>query len=403
MSNFPGIVASIDTVITNITRDPVGAFLQALEPGVFPIRDIALGNGLVRPVVDAANKKITWHEGATGLTSLSLNTQISADTTTEFDFGTTVIKGVVPNMIISFNTELVRVVSVDRTAGTCEVTRGFGGTVALAEILTSVVGVVTGITPSETADAGESLTAYGAASTNYLHYWEEVVNIADTVQGTLSQQNTPEFDIAYQILDKFKKISREFAYALWRSATDSATATYRTMNSLRSFIVAGGNTTGSIGALLFADLDDAVQACLDNGVVMDTIIMPPALKKGSAQWANSRLKTVLTNDPSAAGGTLDRYLSAPGPQLDILADSSLLATDVLLCRKADLHAGFVPILPQINPAADLPDMTGLRVERMGRKGAYQEVQVLAYGTGQLTYPTGQYLLTGVTSVDSDGV
>lgn len=404
-SDAAGLVASIDAVITNITRNPTGVFLAALEPGVYPIRDAALANGLLRPIVDIANNKITWHEGATGLTSLSLNTQISADTTTEFDFGTTNINGVVPNMLIAFNTEIVRVVSVDRTAGTCEVTRGFGGTTALAEILTTVVGKVISVTPSETADAGEGLLAYGAASTNYLHYFEEVVEISDKTQGQLAQHDTPEADIAYQIMDKFKKISRELAHALWLSATNgTGSSTYQTMNSLRSFIPAAATSTTAVsGALKFTHLDTAVQNALDTGVVPDTLYVPTAIKKGLAQWANSRLKTVVTSDPAVAGGSLDRYLSAPGPQLDILPDTSLIATDGFICRKADLHAGPVAVLPQINPAPDLPQLTGIRVERMGRKGAYQQVQVLAYFSSQLAYKAGQQLLTGISSVDSDGL
>jgi hypothetical protein len=400
MSDLSGIVTSMDTVITNITRDPYGVFLAALEPGVYPIRDLALGNRLRRPDVDIPNNKIMWNEGATGTTSMLLNTQISSNATTEFDFGTTVIKAVVPNMLIAFLGEIVRVVSVNAAAGTCEVTRGYASTTPEATILVTDLGRVLSITPSEDEDAGSSLTSYGSASTNYLHYYEEVVRITDKSAGQTSQHRTPESDVSYQILDKFKKIGRELAHSAWLSVAIS-TGTVRLMNGLRAQVTS--NISTSVGDLLFADIDDAVQTGIDNGVICDTLFLPPALKKLVAKWSPSRLKTVVNGDPSTAGGTLNYFESAPGPVIEILPDNSLLATDGLLCRKSDLHLGFVDVLPQVNPAPDLPQMTGLRVERMGRKGAYHEVQVLAYATSQLTYQQGQTLLTGITGVDSDGV
>ena len=400
MADVSGIIASIDAVVAAITRDPVGAFLPALDIGTFPIYRTAMANGLIRPQVDAENSKIMWAEGASGSTNVYLATAITSNSETTFDFGTTAINAVVVNNLIAFNTELVRVTSVDYEAGTCVVTRNVASSGALSSILTTDIGYILSATPTESEDAGTATGTVSVPKTNYLHYWEEVVKITDKAQGQTSQMRTPETDVAYQVTDKFKKIGRQMAQALWLSRALS-TGNYRTMAGFRAQVAT--HVYNSIGALEFSDLNTAVKDIVTgSGIVPKKLYVGADLKGGLSQWANGVIKTVVNSDPSSGGGSLMTYETSSGIVLEVELDTSLLPTDAFICDPANLHAGFVPILPQVNPSPDLPQMTGLRVERLGRAGAYNNIQILAYATSQLARESGSALLTGVTSVDSDG-
>ncbi len=402
MANRAEIISAIDTVISGIMRDPVGAFMDALEPGSWPIRDIALQNGLLMPVEDLGNSKITWIEGATGATEVNLNVAIDADDTTTFDFGTTAIQGIVPNMIIAFGSEHVRVISVDYTAGTAVVSRGFDGTDALADIATSVTGAVLGVIPTDTEDAGSSTAAFGSELTNYLHYMEEVYTVSDRTLAALMQLKTAEASVAYQIKDKFKKMSRQLANALWRSKALSSGA-YRMMNGFRAQVPAG-NITAVNGNLLFRHVDNAVKESIDVGVIPDTMFVGGDIKVALAPWAPLRGTQIVQADPRIAGGSLMGFETAAGPILNVKVDTSLLSTDVFICRESDLHAGFIDALPQtVLQDPNLPQMVGVRVAPIAPGGAYYKAQCLAYATSQLTNAVGARLLSGVSGVDSDGV
>jgi len=359
---------------------------------------VALANGLWEHTVD--QKTIAWWEGALGATDITLDVQIDADSTTEFDL--TPIGAIVPNMNIAWGTEIVRVVSVDASAGTCEVARGQYGTTALAQILVTVTGKSLGVAPPETDDAGDATAAYGDDFTNYAHYLEEVVFITDPAQKVRTE--TPENSVAYQIGAKFGKMGAQLSNALWYSETNSATATHRTMNGLRAQIAT--NISTGVGALVFADLDDGVKSCMDNGVIPDTIFVGGTIKKALAQWAGARLTS--STSPAqmgVAGGQVQWYQSASGPNLQIKVDTTLPATEMLICAEANLRAGFVDLLtnPYAAETPGAPQSTGLRVELMGRSGPQSKIQVLAYITCQLLYEAGCQLLQGVTSVDADGI
>jgi hypothetical protein len=384
-------------------REPEAAFLRALQPGLFPMRDIALANGLMS--YDQGQKKIEWFEGAIAPTKLNLATQISANNTTEFDFGTTYIGAVRPNMIIRFLDELVRVVSVDYTAGTCQVTRGFASTTPEATITVTVEGKIVSTTPIEGADAADPTAVFGDKLTNYVHYWEELVSANDVSQALSSR--TPELKIAEQIATVYDKIGAMLANALWGSIAGGASATYPTMDGFKKQ-ADSTSLSASVGAFLKADIDNGVVHCMDNGVIPDTLLVPGNVKVGLASWDRTR-DQYGNQAPGRLGGEARYFTSASGPDLQILVDTSLPnifasgGCEALICRAENLRAGFVPLLPNLDPAPGVPSMSGVRVERLARSGPSSKVEACTYATCQLHRPKGCWVMTGITSVDADGI
>jgi hypothetical protein len=401
-SQLHGQLTSIETVISGIMVDPVVAFLAALEDNLMPMRDIALANGLYQPqlISTRAGTSIKWTEGEKGATDLNLDVAIAADTTTEFDL--TPIEAVVPNMVISFNTENVLVVSVDYTAGTCEVTRGYDGSTALATIAEDTTGKVLGVANGDLQEAGTATASFGNELTNYAHVIEEVINESD-IAGALPT-DTGENELAYQIMLKFSKMGRQLGNALWRAQAPTASPGNRVMDGFRAQV--STNSTGVSGALKFTHIDAKVEAILNIGVIPDTIFVPPTIKTGMAQWANARLKTVnVAANQGYAGGSLQLFGSAAGPDLEIMVDNSMLPTDVFICRRENLHAGTLPLLrsPYMEQVTGMPTRYGVVVQSLGREGFATEIQCGMAATCQLAYENASGLLTAVTSVDSDGV
>ncbi len=401
-SQLHGQLTSIETVISGIMVDPVVAFLAALEDNLMPMRDIALANGLYQPqlISTRAGTSIKWTEGEKGATDLNLDVAIVADTTTEFDL--TPIEAVVPNMVISFNTENVLVVSVDYTAGTCEVVRGYDGSTALASIIINTTGKVLGVANGDLQDAGTATASFGNELTNYAHVIEEVINESD-IAGALPT-DTGENELAYQIMLKFSKMGRQLGNALWRAQAPTASPGNRVMDGFRAQV--STNSTAVSGALKFTHIDAKVEAILNIGVIPDTIFVPPTIKTGMAQWANARLKTVnVAANQGYAGGSLQLFGSAAGPDLEIMVDNSMLPTDVFICRRENLHAGTLPLLrsPYMEQVTGMPTRYGVVVQSLGREGFATEIQCGMAATCQLAYENASGLLTAVTSVDSDGV
>lgn len=393
-----GTLTAIDTAVQAIMLDPVTAFLAALEPGLYPIRDQAIANGLLPFSSDS--DKIQWFEGATGATSLVLDVQIDADSTTEFDLSP--IGAVKPNMLISFATEIIQVVSVDISGGTCEVNRGFAGTTALAQILVTVPGQVLSVTPAASEDAGDGVHVFGETKTNWLHYSEEVVRVTDESQNFGTK--TPEETAAYQILDKFKMMGRQWAHQLWLSEATGGTAAIRTMDGFRAQAVT--NVETSVAALLYADIDDMVETLIDIGTIPDVMYVTGAVKKAMAIWSGSRLASSFSpSTVDQAGGLIDKFQTALGPILDVEVDNSLQLGEAFICARENLHAGTVDRLSNqfVEAAPGIPSQTGVRVEKMARSGPATTLQVLTYTACQLGHEDGSGVLQGITSVDSDGV
>jgi|GEM_PF-5058480 hypothetical protein len=399
-----GIQDPLTTVVANITRDPDGAFLAALEPDLWPIRTQALANGLF--TYEEGQLKVEWTEGALELSELNLNVEISSDATTTFDFGTTYIYAVRPNMLLRARNEIIRVVSVDTTAGTCEVTRGYNSSTPESSILTTDTVHILSVTPTRTETAGGGTAAYGGKVTNYVHYFEEDVELDDVSQ-TLATK-TPEQQIAYQVNQKFLTIADRFGKSLFLATATGAAVTIRTMNGFRAQVPAA-NITSSVTALKFTHIDTIVSQLLTNGVVPDTMAVGPNVKVGLAQWSQARLKSVATVPADQAGGVTERFISAAGPQLRVVVDKSIpdyltAGAEVFIYRASNLRAGSVPLLKQnVIEHPDAPSKVGVRVERLSRSGPFDHLQVCAYFTCQLLRPVGAGLLTGITSVDSDGV
>jgi hypothetical protein len=394
-----GATTTLDTVLATLAKDTVGIFQAALELGVFPIRDRALANGLLS--YETGHKAIQWNEGAADATQVILTTAIASSATTTFEL--TPIGAVKPNMVIRLKDECVLVISVDVDGGTCEVTRGFVGTPETA-IADNSVGEVLSVTPLENAAAGDASLVWGQSYTNYVHEFEEVVQATDLSQVIASR--TPEADIAYRILQKFQTLGVQVARALWHSMATGASATRRTMNGFKAQIDAS-MVSASIGDLTGSDIDDAVIAGMNNGTTFDTIFVPGTLKKALAAWDKSRI-SFGTQAPGVAGGEVSYFQSASGPRLQVVTDTSLLSSlsvgaEAFICKQSDLHAGWVPLLPQnVQAYPGAPGMTGIRLERLARTGPVDKVQMLGYATCQLARPTGAALLSGITGVDADG-
>lgn len=404
-AQIQGQLTSIESVITGIMVDPVIAFLRALDDDIMPMRDIALANGLIEAqlVATKASTSIKWTEGEKGMTDLTLTTAIAADTTTEFDFSNgTEIQAVVPNMVINFGTENVLVVSVDTTAKTCEVTRGYDGTTALTTIADNTVGKVLGVASGDLQVAGTGTASFGAEYTNYLHLIEEVVDTTDVASA--APTDTGENDLAYQIILKFAKMGRQFGNALWRSVATGTTAANRVMNGFRAQV--STNSTAVSGAVKFSHLDTIVQSCIDAGIVPDSMFVSPTIKTGLAQWAGGRLTS--STSPArdgVAGGQVSYYESAAGALLKVEVDRAILTTDIFICNSANLHAGFLPVLksPYMEQVTGLPTRFGIVVQHLYRQGFADKVQCGLGGTCQLAYEEASGLLTACTSVDADGI
>jgi len=397
-----GQLTSIDTVISGIMVDPVVAFLAALEDNLMPMRDFALANGLFQPqlVSTRAGTSIKWTEGEKGATDLNLDVAIANIATTTFDL--TPIEAVVAQMVISFTTENVLVVSVDYTAGTCEVTRGYDGSTPLAAIAQDTTGKVLGVANGDLEAAGTATASFGNELTNYAHVIEEVINESD-IAGALPT-DTGENDLAYQIMLKFSKMGRQFGNALWRAQAPASSPGNRVMDGFRAQV--STNTTAVSGALKFTHIDAKVESILNIGVIPDVIFVPPTIKTGMAQWAGGRLTSSTSPaTPGAAGGQVNRFISAAGPELEVFVDNSMLTTDVFICRRENLHAGTLPLLrsPYMEQVAGTPARYGVVVQSLGRDGFATEVQCGLAATCQLAYESAAGLLTAVTSVDADGL
>ena len=402
MAEQSGMLSHVLTAVTNVNREAEARFLSKLMPGDYPLRDIALANGLLMPQVDVGKKTMTWFEGNTGAIQVYLNTQISSDATTTFDFGTTTIKSIVPNQIIQFKGEHVIVVSVDYDAGTCVVTRGFANTTPESSILTTDKGKILSTTGTPGDAAGRSRAALSDSYSNYLHRFEQVYSCDDLIQGTLGSYKDPALSIEYQIMDKFDMIAGELANSLWEAIATSASSANRTMNGLRTQVPAG-NITGNVGALYFSSIDTPVAASKALGINLDTMAVSPALRILLAVWNGRRNGSVVISDLTAAGGALERFTTASGQELRVVTDSTLRDDEVFLFRAENLGAGLLPVLPPKPGAPGITAPTGIRAELLARDGDADTVQVLAYASCQLRRPGTARLLTGVTSVDPDGL
>jgi len=406
MAEQSGMLSHVLTAVTNVNKEAEGTFLAKLLPGDYPIRDIAmppLGNGLFMPQVDVGKKTMTWFEGNTGAIQVYLNTQISDDTTTTFDFGTTTIKSIVPNQIIQFKGEQVIVVSVDYDAGTCVVTRGFASTTPEASILTTDKGKILSTTGTPGDAAGRSRAALSDSYSNYLHRFEQVYSCDDLIQGTLGSYKDPALSIEYQIMDKFDMIAGELANSLWEGIATSASSANRTMNGLRAQVPAA-NITGSVGALYFSSIDTPVAASKALGANLDTMAVSPNMRIKLAVWNGMRRSgAVVLTDLNTAGGALDRFLTASGQELRVVTDSTLRDDEVFLFRAEYIGCELLPVLPPKPGAPGVVAPTGIRAELLARDGDADTVQVLAYASCQLRRPGTARLLTGVTSVDADGL
>ena len=398
-----GPLTGLDTAVAAIMLDPEGVFLDAIlptdatKPTLYPIAETALRNGLMRYEPD--RNTITWIEGDIGAVKVNLDVAIAADTTTEFDL--TPIGAVRPNMVIAFEDEKIRVVSVDATAGTCEVERGFASTTAEAVIAQDVDGWVLGIAENRVDDFGTGISVFGPVYTNYVHDFMDVAEASDF--SPRRGVKSPEADLLYQVRNTIRRMGLHLRNAITLSEASASSSEHRTMDG----ILVQGTAYTAAAALLYAHIDGAVQASLNAGVVPDVIYTTAAIKTGLALWAAARLanRTVLA-DGRRGGGSLSTYESAAGGVLDVEVDISLQDGQMVICSRENLHAGLVPLIDTrrfVAVGADVPEYAGFVVKPAGVTGFKTKLGLAAVATCQLARPLAAQVIKGVTSVDLDGV
>lgn len=365
-----------------------------------PIMEAAFRNGLMMPLPRVGEKTYKWRIGPSTTANLTLDVSISDATGTEFDVSP--IARVTPMMLIRFDDEIVRVVSVNSSGGTCEVVRGYCGTTA-ATHSSAITGYIMGQVPPEGGDPGESRSAFGTTYTNYGHRLEKDIKITDEAIQQPKLWAGREGSLDFEIPRCYTEMGDELANALWWSVATAEDNEVRVMNGFRAQIAT--NLFTSVGDLLFSDVDAAILANLNaSGIAPDTLWCGNTLGTALAVWGGARIAT--TQFTGQVGGALQAYQSqipGVGP-LTIRLDHTLAATEVLIGASSELHAGwlnvFSNLFAQQYPGA--PASVGMRLEPF-RTGSATTVQMLAMAACELGNEGAFSLLTGVTGIDSDGV
>ncbi len=393
------LLLSVNASLTEIQPDVEQAWLAAQNWDLKPMFRTAFANGLIsspRP----GEKTISWRLGPNTSPVLNLDVAIGDTSGTEFDLSP--IARVTPDMVIQIDDELIRVVSVDISAGTCEATRGYASTTATTHSQ-DVDGYILGQVPSEGADPGEGRSAFGATVTNYGHRMEKVARLSDEAIAQPKLWAGKEGTLEYELPRLYKEMGDELAYACWRSEATSASDEVRTMNGFRAQITT--NLYSSVGALLFSDLDTAIEAILSNsGIYPNRIYVNTTLGQLMGVWGGARIAT--TTYQGTTGGALNEYRSQiPGvPPLTIELDATLGAQELVIGSADELHAGWLSVFSNqfANQYPNAPATVPLRLEPF-RTGPRVTVQMLGMATCQIGNEASFALLSGVSSVDSDGV
>lgn len=393
------LLLSVNSQLTGIQPDVDQAWLAAQNWDLKPMFRTAFANGLIstpRP----GEKTIKWRLGPNTSPVLNLDVAISDTSGTEFDLSP--IARVTPDMAIQIDDEIIRVISVDTTAGTCQATRGYASTTA-ATHSQDVDGYILGQIPSEGADPGEGRAAFGATVTNYGHRLEKVAKLSDEALAQPKLWAGKEGTLEYELPRLYKEMGDELAYACWRSEATAADAEVRMMNGFKKQM--STNLYASVGALLFSDLDTAIEAILENsGIYPNRIFVNTTLGKALGVWGGARIAT--TAYQGTVGGALREYYSQiPGvPPLTIELDATLGAQELVVGNADELHAGWLSVFSNqfANQYPNAPATVPLRLEPF-RTGPRVTVQMLGMATCQIGNEASFALLSGVSSVDSDGV
>lgn len=393
-SYLTGGIATTDSVVSNFNRDPELAFNAVLDNLEYPMLQVALGNGL-GIMASMTNTSIEWSD----VYAPTQETALTADTTadaTSLTFGTTNIKKIVPNTILLIDDEYILVTAVDTDAGTATVTRAFSGSTGAIHTTTDTVYILAQ-TPLEIESAGSAFAEFGSTTTNYVQVFERDVVVSDVSQAI--NFKTPEQQAAYQVARKSQEIWQMVASSAWRGSSTSGAR--KTMAGFRELCTT--NSDASVGALTFADIDDAVVTCRKNGAAPDTLFVSPTVKGYMAQWGD-RIGTRQNNGPlTVAGGSVETFISSTGRPLDIVLDDTLDSDEAFLVPRANMLGGWVPILPMEETLHGMAGMGGIRIEKLGRDGAYSKYQLLAASCVGLLAEQTAFKFAGITSADADGV
>jgi hypothetical protein len=409
-ADIAGLVKAIDTDLAALLKDPLYTMLLTADLDYRPLFRWGLQNGL-QSTVTPGLKTIQWYDATLMDSRVSLGTAISAAGTTTIDLDP--IEQIVVDMVLSWTDtstgvqELALVTNVDYTAGTATVTRGYAGTAADAVAQYFDVRIM-GQMALEGADAGDATAQLGTVRENWGHRMEGVIHVTD--EAVMAAIKTRENDPAYMLLQKFHSMTKQCGEAFWSSikTTGSATTDRRMMDGIRTQIASLGHVDASVGALTFAKLEAPIRVNISNGRVPNAIVLTTTLfDEICTDWAATN-KTSSAVDPQTAHNVLTYYhSSASGTKIPIYQDETLLSGEVWIGNTADLGFGGMNVLDSSN--ADLvspgvqPAFGSARVERMQRTGPATKLQALAMVTCEARHVAAHSLLTGVSSIDDDGV
>lgn len=389
-------LTTVDSAIANLMVAPEIAFLDAQDDGLRPMLMAALGNGLAN-LISADKTTTKWEDNY--IRPVKANLDVTIDNS-ETGLDITDIFLMLVDGLIAIGDEVMLITAVNTGAGTLTVTRAYGSTSGAAHTAGDEVRILSN-SPIEGADAGTSQFTTGVIKTNNVHAFQQVTQLTDLSAGVATFGRN--VSVAGQIDYDFQQMGQELSEALYSSVLGSTSARY-TMNGVRVQVTT--NVTATVGALLFADIDTAVEQCLAGGGMPTVMYVSPTLKGQMAVWSGDRIRTSIVDLSRAnlAGGSLDQFISAHGISLQILADRAVPYGDAIICDPSQITCGWVPVLENNVPQfPGAPAMVGLRVERLARTGPADKIQTLGYASCQFLREIAAAKLTGITSVDADGV
>lgn len=263
--------------------------------------------------------------------------------------------------VVKIEDELLLVTAVAADALT--VTRGFGGSVAAAHAIGSIIEIVGVALLEGDATPGVARTTVKVEKSNYTQIFEDVVEISATLEAV--EQWAPGSEYARQLAKTMKTLMILLDKTFYHGKPGAGSSTVpRSMAGVRHFITT--NVTAAAGAALSETiLLNALHAAYDEGGNPGTLFMTLLQKRFFNLFLGNTVRRT-TLDETKAGAVVDFYTWDNGT-LDVVIDRWMPKDEVVGLTTE--YIGFGPLRTR-NLAHEILPKQSREVQRGQITGEY---------------------------------